>query len=129
MSDFRNSKQRLKIIEILKNTKSHPTADWIYGKLKNDFPNLSLGTVYRNLNILEKMGLIERIDFGKTFDRFEIKIKKHYHFVCENCGSIIDLNIPIEYNLEEIARNNTNNKIITHKIQFYGICEKCIEKE
>jgi len=131
MSDYRNSKQRLKIIDILKSTEIHPTADWIYEKLKKEFPNLSLGTVYRNLNILVDMGMVDRLDFGKTFDRFEAKIDKHYHFICESCGSILDLDIDKQFDnkLEETVKTHTKLKIKTHKVQFYGICEKCLNKK
>src|SRR4030042_143093 len=130
MSDYRNSKQRIRIIEILKSTLVHPTADWIYEKLKKELPNLSLGTVYRNLNILVSMGMVDRLDFGKTFDRFEAKIDKHYHFICESCGSILDLDIDkmIDNKLEEAVKIKTNYKVKSHKVQFYGICEICLNK-
>ena len=61
----RNSRQRQRILEILKETKSHPTADWVYKKLKEEIPELSLGTVYRNLNVLKEQGNIEKLPFGR----------------------------------------------------------------
>jgi Fur family peroxide stress response transcriptional regulator len=127
-NEYRYSKQRERILEILKSTDRHPTADWIYEILKKEFPNLSLGTVYRNLNILFDMGSIDRIDFGSTFDRFEAKIEKHYHLICECCGSITDIKIPKELKVEEIIKNKVNFKIKTHKVQIYGLCENCMKK-
>lgn len=73
------------------------------------------------------MGLIEKIDFGSTFDRFEANIGNHYHLICEVCGSIIDINIPEELKIEEAIKNKTNFKIKSHKVQIYGICEKCLK--
>ena len=125
MDKFRYSKQRERILEMLKSTDIHPTADWIYDKLKKEFPDLSMGTVYRNLNILYEQGLIKRIDFGKTFDRFDANIIDHYHFICEKCGAIIDLKIPIDNSLNDKVTENTGYSTKSHKIQFYGICDKC----
>ncbi len=66
----RQSKQRNRILELLRSTEIHPTADWLYNQLKSEFPKLSLGTVYRNLSILEGQSLVKKIHFGSTFDRF-----------------------------------------------------------
>ena len=89
---FRQSKQRNRILELLRSTDRHPTADWLYQQLKNEFPYLSLGTVYRNLGTLIEQGLVKKIHFGSTFDRFEAKTQPHYHLICESCGNIIDVN-------------------------------------
>ena len=83
MKIYRRSKQRERIIKLLKNTEIHPTAGWIYNKLSQEFTDLSMGTVYRNLNILIEQGLVVKIDFGRTFDRFEANTTPHYHFICE----------------------------------------------
>ena len=80
MKKIRNSKQRNRILELLKGTTSHPTANWIYNELKDEFPHLSMGTVYRNLNILDDLGLVKRLNFGSTFDRFDAQLDKHCPF-------------------------------------------------
>lgn len=67
----RTSPQRERILELLKHTDIHPTVDWVYSKLKKEFPKLSLGTVYRNLRILVEQGLVQRIPSGSTFDRYD----------------------------------------------------------
>src|SRR6056297_941756 len=92
---FRKSKQREKILEVLKNTNCHPTADWVYDQVKKEFPNLSLGTVYRNLKILRQQGKIKKIEHGSTYDRFDVVTNEHYHFICEKCGQIIDFKLEI----------------------------------
>jgi Fur family transcriptional regulator, peroxide stress response regulator len=86
-----------------------------------------MGTVYRNLNILIEQGLIKKIDFGSTFDRFDANIGPHYHFVCERCGSIIDLELPIDESLNQRVTQATPYKARRHRIEFFGICDRCQE--
>ncbi|MBN2402441.1 MAG: transcriptional repressor [Spirochaetes bacterium] len=122
---IRKSRQRERILELLRSTEIHPTAIWLYDRLKDEFFNCSLGTVYRNLNILLEQGLIKKIAFGSTFDRFEANITDHYHFICDKCNSIIDLNIPIDKELNKIITKKTNYNIKRHRVEFFGLCEKC----
>jgi Fur family peroxide stress response transcriptional regulator len=125
---FKRSRQRERILELLRGTGIHPTATLIYDRLKKEFPDLSLGTVYRNLNILIEQGLIRKIDFGSTFDRYDANITPHYHFICERCGSITDLEIPIDEELNIKVKNATRFNPKRHRIEFYGLCEKCEKK-
>lgn len=125
---YRKSKQRNKILDILRNTDVHPTADWIYNKLKKDFPKLSTGNVYRNLNILVEQGLIRRMDFGSTYDRFDAIQIPHYHFVCEQCGAVLDLDLSYDDQLNQKAMESSGYRVYNHKIQFYGLCDKCKNK-
>ena len=122
---YRHSRQRERILELLRNTETHPTANWLYDQLRKEFPDLSMGTVYRNLGILHEQGLIRKIDFGSTFDRFDANIDPHYHFICENCGEIIDLEFPVDGNLNKRVRELTGLKPHRHNVQFYGLCKKC----
>lgn len=122
---YKRSQQRENILELLQKTGTHPAADWIYSQLKEDFPNLSMGTVYRNLNILIEQGLVKKIDFGSTFDRFEANIAPHYHFVCESCGAIIDLDLPIDESLNEYVQKETSYLVSRHKIEYFGVCDRC----
>ena len=126
---LRPSKQRDRILELLQSTGIHPTAQWVYDRMVKEFPNLSMGNVYRNINILVEQGLIKKIDFGSTFDRFDANISKHYHFVCESCGAITDLHMKYDVTLDEKVNTSTHFHVHTHKIQFFGICEKCAFKE
>lgn len=113
---------------MLQNTTIHPTASWIYDQLKREFPDLSMGTVYRNLNILVEQGLIRKIDFGSTFDRYDANSAPHYHFICERCGSITDLSMPIDTTLNEKVESTTRFKTKRHRIEFYGLCDKCLDE-
>jgi Fur family peroxide stress response transcriptional regulator len=121
----KRSRQRERILELLQGTGAHPTADWLYDRLKGEFPNLSMGTVYRNLNILVEQGLINRIDFGSTFDRFDARVGPHYHFICEKCGAIIDLPLPIDEALNRRVDEATPFAVSRHRIEFYGTCDRC----
>lgn len=123
---YKRSRQRERILSALMETDSHPTADWIYARLKPEFPDLSLGTVYRNLNILVEMGLITRIDNGSSFDRYDARREPHHHFVCEQCGSILDLALPVDAGLEDRISRQTGLTIKRHKIDFFGICTQCL---
>ena len=123
--EYRKSKLRDEIIRILSGSDIHPTANWIYDRLKAEKPNLSLGTVYRNLGILVEQGLVDKIDFGSTFDRYELKKKDHYHFVCEKCGAVIDLDMPIKNDLNTEVERIAGFKTNKHRIEFFGICDSC----
>jgi len=122
---YRRSRQRERILEVLQGTGTHPTASWVYDRLKSEFPDLSLGTVYRNLNILVEQGLIRKIDFGSTFDRYDANISQHYHFICERCGAITDLEFPIDDELNRKVEQAVGITPNRHRIEFYGICKQC----
>ena len=126
--NYKRSKQRERIYALLQKTSIHPTASWIYDQLKSEFPDLSMGTVYRNLNILVEQGLIRKIDFGSTFDRYDANTAPHYHFICERCGSITDLAMPIDTTLNEKVESTTSFKAKRHRIEFYGFCDRCFDK-
>jgi Fur family transcriptional regulator, peroxide stress response regulator len=126
--EYRRSRQRDRILEILKETKVHPTADWVYKKLKEEIPYLSLGTVYRNLKVLAEQGHIQKLPFGSTFDRFEAKIAPHYHLVCEKCGLVEDFEMPQYSDINQKAEKISTFKISRHRIDFFGLCKKCQDK-
>ena len=124
---YRNTKQRRKILEILNSTKEHPTAEWIYSKLKNQLPNLSLGTVYRNLKILQKQGAVASLRGLDTSDRFERQLECHHHFLCTKCGKIFDVNIPTEHMHSCCSQisESLHCEICGCEIRFIGTCKEC----
>ncbi len=126
--DYRQSRQRSRMLEIMRSVDSHPTADWLYLKLKHEFPRLSLGTIYRNLAILTDQVFVRKIHLGTKFDRFEARIDFHYHLVCEKCGNIKDFEMPVDKDLNEEAGRLTDFNIQHHRIEFFGICARCAEK-
>ena len=125
MGKYKRSRQRERILELLRDTGRHPAAGWVYNELKEEFPGLSMGTVYRNLSVLMDQGLINRIDFGSTFDRFDANTGPHYHFVCDQCGAITDLEIPVDPSLNDRVNRTTPFTARRHRIEFYGICSRC----
>lgn len=121
----RITKQRKLILEILRSTKSHPTADWIYEQVKKEIPNISLGTVYRNLNLLSEMDEISVLDFGSSYSRFDGNPENHYHFTCTKCENVFDLDIPIDNNINIKITNQTPFHVKHHRTEFYGLCPDC----
>ena len=122
---YRKTKQRTRILDILCGTDSHPTANWIYDKLKHEFPSLSLGTVYRNLGILQEQGKIKKLHSGSTFDRYDAVTEPHVHFCCKECGSVYDMNDPVIPDLLQNADQHSNHNIEEINLSYMGVCEKC----
>ena len=85
------SRQREMIKDFLMTRKDHPTADVVYMNVRQSYPNISLGTVYRNLTLLADLGEIQRLRVGDGIDHFDADTSPHYHFICKNCGAVIDL--------------------------------------
>ena len=123
---YRHSKQRARILDLLHHTKSHPTAIMIFEELRREIPSLSLGNVYRNLNILVEQGLIRELKMGSTYDRFDGVVSPHYHFICERCGEISDLDMPHNEALNDKVRTLTKGQVNYHRLEFYGSCAKCL---
>lgn len=122
---FKRSRQRERILETLRSTKSHPTAGWVYDELKRDYPELSLGTVYRNLNILRELGLVNVLRSGSTFDRFDADTSPHYHFVCEECGKVDDVELSVDLDLESKVSSLMGRVVTGHRLDFFGLCPNC----
>ena len=120
----RNTQQRNIIYDIVASTNTHPTADWIYEQAKKQIPNISLGTVYRNLKVLVEEGKILEINDGKV-SRFDANVSPHHHFKCEKCGNLYDIE---EGELLYINKDIAQKKGYTVNSSFvvlYGICPKC----
>ena len=121
----KNSKQRTAILLLLQNTKRHPTADWIYTEIRKEIPNISLGTVYRNLAHLTEQGLIQRLDVGEGMDRFDANAAPHYHLFCQHCKRLLDLDIPYDAALDQKAAAAYSGSILWHSLVFHGTCHIC----
>ena len=120
------SRQRECIKEYLSSTKEHPTADTIYMKVREIYPNISLGTVYRNLSLLAERGEIVKLSCGDGCDRFDGNTAPHYHFICKHCGRVIDLDMePIEH-INTIANAHFGGRVDGNITYFYGLCDECV---
>ena len=125
----KKSKQRDAIIKFLMTRKDHPTADMVYMNIKEEFPKISLGTVYRNLALLSERGEILKLSYEGGADHYDACTDPHYHFVCQECGSVIDLDMaPIDEKLNEIASENFPGEITQNVVYFKGICKNCLKK-
>ncbi len=121
----RNSKQRELILRVLKRTTSHATADWVYEQVRREIPSISLGTVYRNLKSLQQEGKILELDLAGTQGRFDARNDNHYHFRCEQCGRIFDVDEPVNGELDERVARKTGFKASYHRLEFRGLCKDC----
>jgi Fur family peroxide stress response transcriptional regulator len=121
----RETKQREAILRVLRNTWAHPTADQIYDEVRKEIPNISKGTVYRNLQVLEETGAITELHLNGTLSRYEAKQENHYHFRCEKCGRVSDIDVPVDKDLDHEAEKRTGLKISSHQLEFRGLCKEC----
>lgn len=130
MTTLKYSRQRESIKEYLAHTKEHPTADMVYMHIKEVYPNISLGTVYRNLNLLVDQGEIIKLSQGTGSDRFDGNTDPHFHFICNKCSSVLDLDVApgaLDH-INVIAGAGFSGEISGHIIHFYGTCPNCIKK-
>ena len=130
MAAIKYSRQREAIKHYLASTKEHPTADTVYLHVKEDFPNISLGTVYRNLNLLTDIGEAIKIPTPDGGDRFDGNVIPHNHFLCTSCGRLLDLELDMK-SIEEVNRlagENFDGIITSSSTLFYGECSDCIRK-
>ncbi|MCM1111929.1 MAG: transcriptional repressor [Muribaculum sp.] len=125
----KHSRQRDMIMAFLMGRKDHPTADTVYVNVRRELPNISLGTVYRNLTFLADAGEIRRLRVGDGVDHFDADTSPHYHFVCTECGSVIDLEMGNIDTIQDIAGAGFDGRIAGHVTYFYGICGNCTRAE
>ena len=129
MATLKYSRQREAIKHYLINRHDHPTADMIYTAIREVYPNISLGTVYRNLTLLVEQGEILKISCGENSDRFDGRTDPHYHVICQKCGEIRDLMGIDPQVIDQLGEVVFDGEIYGHQLYFYGKCKQCIEKE
>jgi len=125
MAGRRYSRQRELIYHCVKESCEHPTAEMVYRQLKPDYPNLSMGTVYRNLNLLADEGMLTRMPF--TVERYDATTELHSHFRCSRCERVMDLVQPYDPALDELAQKESGYQITGHMLIFDGICPDCLK--
>ena len=128
MATLKHSKQRDAILNFLMSRKDHPTADVVYSHLREEYPNISLGTVYRNLTLLSELGQIKRLHIGDGVDHFDADTSQHYHFLCSECGAVIDLKMETIDHINQLAGVGFDGQIAGNITYFYGLCPKCSTK-
>ncbi len=124
----KHSRKRDAILACIRGTDCHPTADWIYSRLRPEIPDLSLGTVYRNLTVFREEGLIQSVGTVDGLEHFDGNVSPHSHFVCTCCGRFLDLPaVMLPASLIEEAGNAVRGRVETWGLRFSGICGSCTE--
>lgn len=123
------TKQRRVILEVLRHNNIHPTADVVYEMVRQKLPKISLGTVYRNLEILTALGEIQTLELSGTQKRFDGVAQKHYHIRCLHCGRVDDAPIAPLNSLEDDLYKSTVYTIMGHRLEFIGLCPECSQNK
>ncbi|MEW6500799.1 MAG: Fur family transcriptional regulator [Thermodesulfobacteriota bacterium] len=122
---LRSTKQRQIILDALMGVTSHPTADDLYRMVRRKLPSISLGTVYRNLETMAELGMIQKLEVAGTQKRFDANTSNHYHVRCLRCGRVDDLDLPPDPGVEKAAAQKTRFRILRHRLEFSGLCPEC----
>jgi Fe2+ or Zn2+ uptake regulation protein len=121
----RTTRQRTIILEELKRTRVHPSAEQLHARVKHMLPSISISTVYRNLDVLRREGLIVELSQGKCSSRYDADTSRHHHFICTHCRMIEDICGFDFGRLNEEVSRKTGFDIRTYSISFSGICDAC----
>ena len=121
----RNTLQRQFILEILTNSRTHPSIEEIYIEIQKKYPSISKTTIYRNLRQLTKDGVIGKVLLQDGLERYDTRTEQHYHYKCENCDRIYDIDIPYLKNIDKEVQKKYGLNVDKHDIIFIGLCSKC----
>lgn len=123
------SRQRELILETVRHFPIHPTADEVYTQVKREIPSISLGTVYRNLNLLTGLGLLRKLETaGNSSVRYDGRNDEHCHLVCNTCGTIADMDLRLFTPIDSIVEQKTGFTVSEHDIILKGTCASCAAK-
>jgi Fe2+ or Zn2+ uptake regulation protein len=126
----RNTRQRQVILEELCSTKSHPSAEWLYQRVKVKMPNISLGTVYRNLGVLKNQEIIQELSWVGGQSHYDGNPSPHYHFYCLECGKIEDMDKGYSDSCnKEFKEKMPEYVIMGHRLDVYGLCPQCKDSQ
>ena len=122
-------RKRDAILSYLRSTDVHPSADMVFARLKPEIPDLSLGTVYRNLSMFRQQGVIASIGTVNGIERFDGNTHPHVHFICTDCDGVMDMHqLQIPKTLSQTAQEQIGGEIENCSLTFTGRCAKCIKK-
>ena len=127
LSHFRMTGQRKVILRELARVHTHPTADEIYVLVRKMIPHISLGTVYRNLEMLSEMGLIRKLEFAGSQRRYDGNPELHHHIRCVACGSVDDVS-PDAVSAFEFSRDMIPWRVLDYRVVFLGLCGECAKR-
>ena len=122
---LRMTRQRRVILEELRKVKTHPSADEVYEMVRKRLPRISLGTVYRNLEILSESGEIKKLEPGSSLKRFDGNPSEHFHIRCIRCSRIADMPMASDFEIDLADMTPTEYEILGHRLEFFGLCPHC----
>ena len=122
----RHSKKRDAILNCIRQSRVHPSAEWIYAQLKPEHPDLSLGTVYRNLALFRESGEVVCVATVRGADRLDACTEPHAHFICEQCGAVLDVDVPQD-DLRSNLETRYGVRVRRSELLFRGVCSACRE--
>ena len=124
--DHRITPQRLAILKVLASSDGHPSVEQIYERVKTDFPTTSLATVYKNVALMKSLGEVIELGFSDDCNRYDgNKPYPHPHLICTNCRKIIDPDLSMLQDMTRELVQETGFDIISHRVDFFGICPRC----
>ncbi len=126
--NFRMTRQRELILEELRKVDTHPSADEVYEMVRKRLPRISLGTVYRNLEILSESGDIQKLEPGCSLKRFDGNPAEHCHIRCIRCDRIADVPMAPDLGIDLERIDSTEFEIVGHRLEFLGLCPQCSDK-
>jgi len=121
----RMTKQRVVILNTLNRLRTHPTADELYDVVRRELPHVSLGTIYRNLDLLARSGHIRKVDTGGSQARFDAEREPHHHVRCQGCGRVDDVKITPGTRIQHPPLSEHGFEILDYRIAFEGRCPEC----
>jgi len=121
----RLTKQRRTILDELRKLTTHPSADELHRKVRRRLPGISLGTVYRNLEVLSGQGEVEKIELAGAQRRYDARTAPHYHLRCVACGAVEDAPLEPIKSLDDRLRGRTDYEVLGHRVEFIGLCPRC----
>ena len=124
--NLRMTRQRKIILEELRKVATHPSADEVYEMVRKRLPRISLGTIYRNLDMLSETGEIQKLELGCNQKRFDGIAENHYHIRCIHCDRVVDAPADFNVTVNHDLKNTTDFRIIGHKLELIGICLDCL---
>ena len=122
---FIMTEQRRVILDELQKMASHPTADELYESVRKRLPSISLGTVYRNLEVLSEAGMIRKLEISGSQKRFDGVTENHYHVRCVKCGRVDDIHTGPIAGIDEVIKSVHGYEIVSHRLEFVGVCPRC----
>lgn len=123
-------RKRDAILNCVRCTDVHPTAEWVYTQLKSEYPDISLGTVYRNLNLFKEQGIIASLGTVKGVERFDGNTDSHVHYICTGCGKVLDLaGIHVPEEMKGAAARDSGGVVHGVQLSFTGMCPDCQKSE